>query len=120
MMVLEISSTTSVLTLIVQLASSVPKAFACLRHGLGPPWGRDERTNPGLEAHSDHDEELAELGRLVLEGHMRHAVQSFHDPERMVRRDLEATAYDLHVHHEGTDAGLYVQNRWGRGRVGCS
>ena len=66
------------------------------------------------------DEELAVLGRLVLEGHMRHAVQSFHDLERMVRHDLEATAYDLHVHHEGTDAGLYVQNRWGRGRVGCS
>jgi hypothetical protein len=117
MMVLEISSTTSVLTLIVQLASSVPKAFACLRHGLGPPWGRDERTNLGLEAHSDHDEELAELGKSGLEGRTRRAAQSFHGLGRTVRRDREVV-HDRHAHLVEIAVDSYVRNRSDRKHVG--
>jgi hypothetical protein len=121
MIALEISITASLLTLIVRFASSAPIAFSC-RHHHGPvrPWEQDARRSLGREAHLDHDEELAELERLGLEGRMRHVVQKFHDPGRLVHRDLEVTAHDLRVHHEGIDAGLYVRNRSDRRRVGCS
>ena len=80
----------------------------------------------------DHVQGIAETNQGVSKEHLKAAAAALAaigpmtDPDatadelQSVRRDLEATAYDLHVHHEGTDAGLYVQNRWGRGRVGCS